>query len=78
MIKYDEIITVMDIVSKKMANTIATNLSINSDDKKVRYKNDCYILHSFISDILLLIVTIISYHYAKHGSKQKIIDALTI
>ena len=28
----------MDIASTKMTNTIATNVSINSDDKKVRYK----------------------------------------
>ena len=46
----DEIISVMDIVSKKMTNTIATNVSINCHTKKVRYKIDCYILHSFIND----------------------------
>ena len=36
----DEIISVMHIVSTKMTNTIGTNVSINSDDKKVRYKID--------------------------------------
>ena len=35
-IAYDEIISVMDIVSTKMTYTIATNASINADDKKVR------------------------------------------
>ena len=74
----DEIISVMDIASTKMTNTIATNVSINSDGRKVRYEIDCYILHSLLVIILLLIITIICYHYAKHKSKQKSIDALTI
>ena len=57
LITRDEIISVMDIVSTKMTNTIATNVSINSDDKKVRY---CYILHTvLLVIILLLIITII-------------------
>ena len=34
-IVYDEIISVIDIVSTKMTNAIATNLSINSYDKKI-------------------------------------------
>ena len=71
MITCDEIISVMDIVSTKMTNTIETNVSMNSDDKRVRYKIDCYILHSFISDH----ATIDNYNYllsyAKHRSKQK-------
>ena len=37
----------MDIVSTKMTKSIATNMSTNSDGKKVRYKIDCYILHTF-------------------------------
>ena len=57
-----------------MTNTIATNVSINYDDKI-----DCYILHTiFLVIILLLIITFICYHYAKQRSKQKSIDALTI
>ena len=39
----DEIISFMGIVSTKITNTIATNVSINSNDKKVRCKIDCYI-----------------------------------
>ena len=63
----DEIIPVMDIVSTKITNTTAANVSINFEDKKVRYKNDCYILHTvLLAIILLLIITIICYHYAKH------------
>ena len=69
----------MDIVSTKMTNTIATNMSKNSDDKKVRYKIDCYILHTvLLAIILLLIIAIICYQYAKHRSKEKDIDALTV
>ena len=62
----------MDILPTKITNTIATNMSINSDDKKVRYKINCYILHTvLLAIILLLIITIVCYHYAKHTSNQK-------
>ena len=45
---------------------IATNGSINSHRNKVR---DCYILHTvLLAIILLLVITIIWYHYAKHKS----------
>ena len=76
-------LNVMDIVSKKMTYTIATNatstVSINCHSKKVRYTIDCYILHSvLLVIILLLIITITCNHYAKHRSKQKSIDPLTI
>ena len=60
-----------------MTNTVATNVWINSDGKKVRYKIYCFILNKvLLMIILLLISTIICYHYAKHKSKQKNIDAL--
>ena len=63
----DEIISVIDIVSTKMTNAITTNVPINFDGKNIRYKIDCYILHTVLSVIiLLLIITIICYHYAKH------------
>ena len=66
MIECDEIITNMDIVPTKKTNTIETNVtstaSINCHSKKVR---DCYILHTvLLVIILLLIVTIICYHLA--------------
>ena len=62
MIKCDEIITVMDIVSTKKTNTTAKNVMstapINCHSKKVR---DCYILHTvLLVIILLLIITIIA------------------
>ena len=79
-IVYDEIIDVMDIASIKVTNNIATStLSINSDGKNERYKIVCYILHTvLLVIILLLIIAIMCYLYAKHRSKQKGIDALTI
>ena len=72
----DEIISVTDSASTSVTNTISTNVtstkSINSDDKKVRCKMDCYILLTFLLvAILLFMVAIICYHYAKHRSKQK-------
>ena len=75
----NEIISVMDIASTKMTNTMATNVSINLDGKKVRYKVDCYIFHTdLLVIILLLIITIICCYYAKQRSKQKNMDAITI
>ena len=76
----DEIVHVMDILLTKMANTIGrSTVSINSDGKKVKYKIDWFILDTVLSVIiLLLIITIICYHYAKHRSKQKDFDALAI
>ena len=75
----DEIISVMKIVSTKMTNTIGTNVTKNCRSQKVRHKFYCYILHTvLLGIILLLIITIICYHYAKHRSKQKSIDVLTI
>ena len=60
MIECDEIISVMDIVSTKMTNTIATNVSINYHNKKLKYKIDiCYILHTVLLVIILLLTTII-------------------
>ena len=53
----------MDIVSTNAGNTMETNIastaSINYNDKKVRYKIDCYILYRFISDH----ITIDNYYY---------------
>ena len=79
MITSDDIISVMNIILTKMINNIGTNVSVNSGDEKVRYKIDCYTLHTvLLVIILLLIITIICYHYAKHMSKQKNFDALII
>ena len=70
MITCDEIIYVMDIVSTNLTNTILTNManvSASSDVKKVRYNMDSYNLHTALLVIILLfIITIICYNYAKH------------
>ena len=79
MIEFDKIISVLDIVSTKITNTIATNLTNICDSKKARDKFNCYILHTvLLAIILLLTITITCYHYAKYRSNQKSIDALTI
>ena len=73
MIEYDCII---DTVSTKMINIIATHISgtasINCHSKKVRY---CYILYTVLSVIILLLTIIIIWYYY---AKQKGINALTI
>ena len=65
MTESDEILVVMNNLPTE--NTIATNVlstaSINCHSKKVR---DYYILHTVLSvTIILLIITIICYHYVK-------------
>ena len=72
----EEIINVTDSASTNVTNTISANVTstvpITSDDKKVRYKIDCYILRTFLlATILLFMITIIFYHYSKHRFKQK-------
>ena len=74
-----------------MSNTILTNVmvtvsinirstvSISPDDKRMRSKMDCYILHTFVLVIILLfIIAIIYYHYTRYRSKQKRTGALTL
>ena len=52
-------------ISKKVRYKIGYN-------KKVRYKMDCYILQKVLLVIILLfIIAIICYHYAKHRLKLK-------
>ena len=53
LITFNKIISVMDIASRKITNTIATNESINCHNKKVRCKIDCYILHTVLVVIIL-------------------------
>ena len=55
------------ITSINMANTISKDLPTNSDSKNVRYRIDCYILHTVSSVIILLLtITIICYYYTKN------------
>ena len=65
MTECDEIIIVMNNVSAKktIATTVTSTASANCHSIKVR---DCYILYTvLLAIILLLIITIICYHYAK-------------
>ena len=71
----------MDIVSTNVTNAIPTSVtstvSINYDDKKVRYKMDCYILCTVLLMIILLfIIAITCDHYTKHRSKLKNVNVL--
>ena len=67
----DERMSVMDIESTKMTNTIATNVTKICHSKKPWYKFDCGVLHTILSvRILLLVITMICYYYVKHRSKK--------
>ena len=69
----------MDIVSTKMTNTKAKNVSINCHNKKAIYKIDSNILNTVLLVIILLfIIAIIYYHYTNHESKLTGINGLTI
>ena len=78
MIACDKIISVSvtDIVSTKMTNTTATNVTKIVIAKMFAiFARDCYILHTVLLVIALpLIFIIIWYHYAN----QKSIDELAI
>ena len=71
---FDEIISVMDIVSTKKTNVTST-ASINCHSIKVR---DCHILHTVLLTIILLltiVIIVICYHYAKgYNIKWKIMN----
>ena len=57
-------------MTNKVATNVANASSIYFHSKKV---TDCNILHSvLLAIILLLIITIICYHYAKQNSTMKV------
>ena len=62
-----------------ISTNVTSTMSTNSDGKRVRYKIDCYILHTVLLVIIsLFIIAIICYDYTKYGSKQKRIGVPTI
>ena len=70
-IVFAKVINDRDSVSANVTNIVPTNVtstvSINYDDKKVIYKINCYILYMVLLVIILLfIIAINCYHYAKH------------
>ena len=74
-IVFEGIVNVMNIVSANVTSTMLTN----SNDKKVRYKMECYTLRTILLMIILLFIIAIKwYHYRKHRLKQKDTDTLII
>ena len=72
----DEVIIVMDNLSTKNRNTIATNVtstaSTNWHSRKIR---GCYILHTVFLLIILILIIVICYQYPKQKvEKWKIMD----
>ena len=72
----DEITKGADNVSTNVANAIPTNvrstMSTNSEDKKVRYKMVCYILHIILLLIILIFTIALNcYHCTKNNIKAK-------
>ena len=67
-----EIINAADSVSTKVSTNFMSVASINFHYKKVRDKIDCYIMHTVLLVVILLfIIALICYHYAKHWLKPK-------
>ena len=65
----DEIINAADKVSTNVTSTVPKHFY----NKNLRYKMDCYILHTVLLVIILLfVIDIICYHYAKQRSKHKV------
>ena len=57
---------------------VASTVSINSGNTKVRHKMDCCILCiALLVIVLLFMIAIIFYHYLEHRSKQKHFEVLT-
>ena len=72
----NEIVSITDSVSTNVISSVpanvTSNVSINFDNKKIRYKMNCYNLQMFMLVVILLfLITIICYHYTKHWSKLK-------
>ena len=68
----DEIINDSDSVSTNVLASVRSTVSRNFNNKKVRYKMDCDILHIVLLVIILLfIIAIIYFYYAKHKSELK-------
>ena len=61
-------------VSTNVSTNVSSTASIDFYYKKVRYKIYCYILHKDLLVVMLLfVIVIICYRYAKHSSKLKIL-----
>ena len=72
----NETMNSIDSVSRNVTNTVTANVtstvSINSDDKNLRHKMDCPVLHKVLLLVILrFIITAVSYHYGKRKVKIK-------
>ena len=74
MITSDEIINAADKLSINVSAIIMRTISTNFQNKKGRYKMDCYILHTVLLLIILLfiiaIVFIIKYMIGQNWKKH--------
>ena len=78
-----QFVNVTNHVPTNVANTISANATstvpLNSDNKKVRYAINCYVLYTFLLvTILLFIITIICFVTQSIDQKQKNIITLAI
>ena len=61
-----------DSVSTNVPTNVTSAVLKKFHNKKVTFKMDCHILHTILLGIiLLLIIAIICYHYAKHRLELK-------
>ena len=68
----DETINPADSVSTNVLTNVTSIVSTNFYNKKIGYIMDYYILNTVLLVVILLfIITIICYHYAKHRSNVK-------
>ena len=58
----------INVTDSLITDNVTSTLPIHFDDKKVRYKMGCYILHIILLLIkLLFAIIIICYNYLKHN-----------
>ena len=58
-------------VTNKMPSNVTNTVSTNFNNKNVRYKMYCYILHTVLLKNHITVYN--HYHYAKHRPKHKIL-----
>ena len=71
-IRCDEIRNAADSISTNRLANIKSTVLRNFNNKKLRYKTGCYFIHTaLILIVLLFIIVIVCYHYAKYSLKIK-------
>ena len=64
-------------VMNSVSANVTSALSINNDDKNVRYKMDCYILHTFLLVTILIFMPLFPIITQNTGQNKKKIGTLT-